>query len=218
MIVNSTDSAPNKRRKMSVNVFDEDSDSDFDPSAMIKNENENKERLEAENEEYDTQQYLALVVNNIKNKCYVHPFNSKPTTLPKRRISKLMKLDPANFKISSVALELMAILIETFIRDLISRSFQFTLKDNRKILQLQDICRGVQCDAMYDFLIDAVPRIQSHEQHSNMVHFIYTSQIEHKIVPNNACYQTQKKDKLKTNKMRRSKRRKSKNSDKEEAD
>merc|ERR1712154_231821 len=132
-----------------------------------------------------TQQYLLSVMDDINNGSYIHPFKTKPSLLPKSRISKLMKLDPATFKITSVTLDLMAILIEIFIRDLVSRSFKYTINDNRKILQLQDICHVVQADHMYDFLIDIVPRIHSYDQQSNMYHLLYTSEMEHCLLARN---------------------------------
>eukprot|EP00483_Globobulimina_turgida_P003456 UN03462 len=144
-----------KRRKKKSNHID--------TSSKHKNRT-NSEELKVD--KYDTQQYIESVTNAINNGTYLHPFLSKPSSLPKRRIGKIMKLDPTKFKISSITLELMAVLIEIFIRDLISRSYKYTIEDNRRSLQLQDICRAVQSDHMYDFFIDIVPRIQSYDQES----------------------------------------------------
>eukprot|EP01084_Bolivina_argentea_P072875 132284_1 len=201
----------------------------IDTSSKYKNNQNCKELQERllKMDKYDTQQYISSITNGITNNEYIHPFFTKPTSLPKKRISKIMKLDPTTFKISSITVELMAILIEIFIRDLVSRSYKYTIKDNRKSLQLQDICRAVQSDHMYDFLIDIIPRIQSYDQENNMYNFIYTSQMNNCILTNRKGNQNEKNytnqenidDKIdNTIIIRRSQRIKSKQSDKEEAD
>lgn len=111
-------------------------------------------------DEYDSRQYLESVVQSMESGQYVHPFISKESSLPKRRVTKIMKLDPAHFNVATDTAEIMAVLVEVFIRDLVSRAYKFTVKDNRRSLQLHDICHAVQSDHIYDFLIDIVPRIQ----------------------------------------------------------
>ena len=189
-----------------------------------------KERL-SKMDQYDTQQYISSVVANINNGLYEHPFFSKPTTMPKRRVKKIMKLDPENFVIAHITVELMGILIDLFVKDLVCRSYKYTIKDNRKSLQLQDICRAVQSDHMYDFLIDIVPRIKSYDQQNNVYNFIYSEEMQNCILTkgalanyNNDQNENSKKEQDETSNdrnmpaVRRSKRIKSKRSDKEEAD
>eukprot|EP01083_Nonionella_stella_P075375 204878_1 len=206
-----------KRRKRKSNHIEKTSSNDKKEAI--------KERLSSM-DKYDSQQYILSVVNTINSNEYIHPFRCKPTTLPKRRIIKIMKLEPTQFKMSLIALELMAIVIEIFIRDLISRAYKYTIKDNRKSLQLQDICRAVQSDNMYDFLIDIIPRIQSYDQQSNIYNFIHPSQMEKAALTNtlalthnsnsknNAEDQEEEEE---SNTVRRSKRLRIRRSDKEEA-
>lgn len=140
-----------------------------------------RERL-AKMDEYDTQQYIESVVEQIHSGEYVHPFISKETAIPRRRINKIIKLDPNMFKIASQTTEMMAILIEIFVRDLVSRSYKYTLEDNRKSLKMQDLCRAVQADHMYDFLIDVVPRIHSFDEETNLYNFIYAQQMQNCVL------------------------------------
>mmetsp|Transcript_43164 Transcript_43164/g.71306 ORF Transcript_43164/g.71306 Transcript_43164/m.71306 type:complete len:218 (-) Transcript_43164:124-777(-) len=169
-----------------LNEEDSDLDPDFDPKAF---EVEQKELEKNETAEiatyYDSNQFLASVLRRIQSNTFVHPFQCKQNAIPKRRLKKIMKMDPTHCKHATLSVECMGLLVVLFTRDLTAKAYKYTTKDKRKSLQLQDICRAVQSDHIYDFLIDIVPRIRSYDRDSRMYSFIYMDRDKHCTLTSN---------------------------------
>ncbi|ETO30496.1 nuclear Y/CCAAT-box binding factor C subunit NF/YC, partial [Reticulomyxa filosa] len=113
------------------------------------------EELKEEVYSYDPKKLFDDWTKKIENEDFVDPLKE----FPRLRISKIIKLDPYVNKVNVECLGLFALAVKLFVEDLSRRAYKFTVQDGRKILHLQDICRAVESDSMFDFLIDIIPRL-----------------------------------------------------------
>ena len=108
---------------------------------------------------YDSKQYISGICRAISTRTFVNPIQAH--LIPRRRVVKIMKLDPSVPHVSNEAVELMALATQLFVTDLSRRSFKLTYKRGKKTIALVDMCKAVESDHIFDFLIDIIPRYDS---------------------------------------------------------
>ena len=98
-------------------------------------------------------------LNEVKEEIEKATNNSNVFTrhsLPIAKIKKIIKLDNNVKMISSEVPVLLSKACELFIAELAFKSYAYTLSENRKIIQRNDIAKAIANNDYLDFLIDIV--------------------------------------------------------------